>query len=124
MAINTEFQAVCRIYRELQEQGCKIVRLIQHNTFDKYRENKATMKIFGEIAGWSSGRICQLNMIRLLIDSGVPMDKVDLQLPGQFEIAARGLVQEMLGQRGSRETGSAHVVYNHLKRTAYQFERT
>ena len=87
------------------------------DTFDKYRENKATEKMFGEMATWARGDVMKENLKGMLKEAGIRDDEMDLEDGEQLNLAARMLLQDILGQHENREVDDAHLKYDQLKKS-------
>lgn len=117
--INSELQAICRVFRVGQKHGVFITRLISKNAIDGHRNFKQGEKMLSEVVGWSSGAIAERLMTNLLVKAGVRPDAIDFENPEILRQASWAVIGQL---RGSDEedisSPTPHIQYYSLsKRT-------
>jgi hypothetical protein len=117
--INSELQAICRVFRAGQKYAVFVTRLISKNAIDAYRNFKQGEKMLSEVVGWSAGAIAERLMQDLLLKAGVEADDIDFENPEILRQAAWAVIGQL---RGSNEedvnSPTPHIEYYALsKRT-------
>ena len=119
--INTEQQAMCRVYCVGQKAASVfVIRLKINGGFDEHREFRQGDKMYAEIASWSTGQVMQDQMTRLLVDTGLKVNEVDLTDPSQLRLAVSKIVEQIQGRGQLREDATTPMPgkYSQLKCSA------